>query len=709
MARTQAVTILFCDLVSSTERRARLGDDAFDEFTQRFLGALRTAVRDNGGREVSSAGDGLMVVFPESVIGALSCAATMHRSMAALDRSDPPRLRIGISTGEVAEDGDGYSGMPIVEAARLEAVARPGSTYANAIVRSLVGSRGGFRFRDVGALTLKGLPAPLASVEVVDAVDPVGRVGAAEAPPVPTPASRSDAHRRARRRWALATGAVAVVGVVVAVAIAVTTDTSGKSGVTAGGPTSVGVSRPPNYTPHFERVTCPGDIPAAGAHASCGRLVVPENRRDPHGKHVSLTVVRAPPRTHARPSDPTIDLCGCENAANSLTRDHAELIQLSARGFHGSDPMLTCPEMSSERVAAFVVRANDAAEVARGTAALAKCHARLVGAGIDPAQYNYKVAALDALDLMYVLGIHRADFTASDLVSAEVFEILRIAPQVVRSIMIENPAAPGSTELSQPVSDLAGAFDRFTAQCARDRTCARSYHDLGSDWRATYARYEAHPALVTATDSEDPSALTEKVLLDGPRVADTLAAALADPSTYQLIPAAITEANTDALTASVYVRSDFFSFHADAPWGTLASYLCAYDVHTEDPNASALERQTTPQFTRAWTSHWQQWCKAWKVPDVSPELSEDLVSPVPAFFFRGELTAFGNDEWLRQIEHGMSHAQAVVFPTLGGGLLTTGPQCLSELRRAFLTHPTAKLDTDACAKQSPPIDFVARG
>ena len=39
MARTQVVTILFCDLVASTERRARLGDDAFDEFSRHFMTA----------------------------------------------------------------------------------------------------------------------------------------------------------------------------------------------------------------------------------------------------------------------------------------------------------------------------------------------------------------------------------------------------------------------------------------------------------------------------------------------------------------------------------------------------------------------------------------------------------------------------------------------------------------------------------------------
>jgi class 3 adenylate cyclase len=123
MGRTQAVTILFCDLVASTERRARLGDDAFDQFTTRFMATLRSTIAEADGRVVSSAGDGLMVVFPASIADAVACATTMHRAVGELDPHDPPLLRVGISSGEVAQDGDEYSGMPIVEAARLEAAA----------------------------------------------------------------------------------------------------------------------------------------------------------------------------------------------------------------------------------------------------------------------------------------------------------------------------------------------------------------------------------------------------------------------------------------------------------------------------------------------------------------------------------------------------------------------------------------------------------
>ena len=82
-----------------------------------------------------------MVVFPESVADAIVCATAMHRVVTALDPDDPAQLRIGISTGEVAEaDGD-FQGMPIVEAARLEAAAEPGQTLTTAVVRALVGTR----------------------------------------------------------------------------------------------------------------------------------------------------------------------------------------------------------------------------------------------------------------------------------------------------------------------------------------------------------------------------------------------------------------------------------------------------------------------------------------------------------------------------------------------------------------------------------------
>jgi class 3 adenylate cyclase len=699
MARTQSITILFCDLVSSTERRARLGDDAFDAFTGRFMAALRAAISEHQGREVKSAGDGMMVVFPESVVDAVACAIAMHPAVAVLDPDDPPRLRIGISSGEVARDGDDFSGMPIVEAARLEATAAPGQTLANAIVRSLVGSRRALRFRDVGALTLKGIPEPLATVEVID--DEV-----IDTPrPVPLVAV---APATIRRRWIVIAAAIALVVALAVFGLVAVGSGSDKSPKAA--PTKTlsltGITAPDGYKPRYTRTPCPADVRKAAADATCGHLVVPQDRAKPDGKQVTLLVTRAPARLPGPTTAPTVDVCGCENLGNTLARDHAELIHVGQRGYPEGTPVLTCPEFSVSRRQALTRRSDDPTAVGSGADALRKCYARLVARGIDPAQYNWDAAARDVLDLMFVLKIHSANFVAYESSAVEVFDVLRRAPAAVRSITLDNPAPPGETVFSDPVGDLSGAFTRFVALCNADRTCAAGYPDLAAKWRAAYLRTDANPQLVAVPNPEGSSPAVLPVLVNGPRLADALSGALSsgDADTYKLIPAGITQSGIDATVASLAVEQE--TYRPDAPWGAYASYLCAYDVHTADPQGLEIEARALLQYVSLKPGPWAQWCAAWKVPDISATLSADVVSDVPALIFRGDLSPQGNPRWIPKIERGMSNVQALIFPNLAGDLLSQGPPCLSALRRQFLANPHAKLATAACENQ-PPIPFVA--
>jgi class 3 adenylate cyclase len=175
MTTTSTATMLFADLVSSTERQSRMGDDASDEFRGRLFGALRHAAEQSRGDVIKFLGDGLMVVFRASTLDALTCALTMHDNAASLDPFDPPLLRIGISAGEVSEDGGDVFGMPVIEAARLCAAAQPSQTLATDVVRALIGNRGRFELAYVGDLELKGIPEPVTTVQLrrlgVDATD----------------------------------------------------------------------------------------------------------------------------------------------------------------------------------------------------------------------------------------------------------------------------------------------------------------------------------------------------------------------------------------------------------------------------------------------------------------------------------------------------------------------------------------------------------
>jgi class 3 adenylate cyclase len=158
--RAGLVTLLFTDLVASTELLARLGDDAAEEVRRVHFAALRQAVSDAGGEEVESLGDGLMVAFG-SVLAALGCAVAIQRRVAEHNRagSGPAlEVRVGLHAGEPVRDGGDFHGEAVVVAKRLCDLAAGGQILTSELVTNLVGSRGGFSFRPLGRLQLKGAP-----------------------------------------------------------------------------------------------------------------------------------------------------------------------------------------------------------------------------------------------------------------------------------------------------------------------------------------------------------------------------------------------------------------------------------------------------------------------------------------------------------------------------------------------------------------------
>jgi len=161
------VSVLFTDLVGSTEFSARVGPETADEIRREYFGLLRAAFGAHGGVEVKSGGDGLMVVFGAAA-DALAGAVAAQQAIALRTRraDEPLAMRVGVSAGDVElEEGD-YFGMPVVEAARLCAVAAGGQILVSDLVRTLAGSRGGHDFGALGARSLKGVPDPVGVVEV---------------------------------------------------------------------------------------------------------------------------------------------------------------------------------------------------------------------------------------------------------------------------------------------------------------------------------------------------------------------------------------------------------------------------------------------------------------------------------------------------------------------------------------------------------------
>jgi class 3 adenylate cyclase/tetratricopeptide (TPR) repeat protein len=201
------VTLLFTDQVSSTETLLRLGDDAAERLRRTHFRLLREVAGTHGGQEVKNLGDGLMVAFA-SAVDAVACAIAIQQAVNRQAEEDLA-VRVGLNVGEPIVDEGDYFGTPVVVAKRLCDAAAAGQILASDVVRALVGTRGGFGFRDVGAVPLKGIAEPVAACEVAWEPTTEQRI------PLPpavlgtetgTFVGRAEALEELRRHWAAVVG-----------------------------------------------------------------------------------------------------------------------------------------------------------------------------------------------------------------------------------------------------------------------------------------------------------------------------------------------------------------------------------------------------------------------------------------------------------------------------------------------------------------------
>jgi class 3 adenylate cyclase len=145
-------TVLFTDIVDSTRRAASVGDHQWRVLLDEHDRLVRDELRRFRGREINTRGDGFVASF-DGPARAVRCGVAIRDRVAEIGLE----VRVGIHTGEVEVRGDDIGGVSVNTAARIQAIAEPGSVYVSRTVVDLVaGSE--LAFRDVGEHQLKGLP-----------------------------------------------------------------------------------------------------------------------------------------------------------------------------------------------------------------------------------------------------------------------------------------------------------------------------------------------------------------------------------------------------------------------------------------------------------------------------------------------------------------------------------------------------------------------
>jgi class 3 adenylate cyclase len=145
-------TVLFTDIVGSTDRAAALGDGPWRDLLDRHDQRVRTQIGRYRGREVKTVGDGFVATF-DSPGRAIGCALAIRDALKPLDIE----VRAGVHTGEIEVRGDDVAGLAVHIGARVSSLAGAGEVLVSGSVPPLVAGSG-TEFADRGEHELKGVP-----------------------------------------------------------------------------------------------------------------------------------------------------------------------------------------------------------------------------------------------------------------------------------------------------------------------------------------------------------------------------------------------------------------------------------------------------------------------------------------------------------------------------------------------------------------------
>jgi class 3 adenylate cyclase len=145
-------TVMFSDIVSSTERAAAIGDRRWREVLDRHDELVRRQIGEHGGREIKTTGDGFLALF-DAPARAIRCATSIREELRAVG----VEVRIGLHSGEVELRGNDVGGIAVSIGARVAASGSAGDVVVSSTVRDLVAGSG-IEFEDWGERSLKGVP-----------------------------------------------------------------------------------------------------------------------------------------------------------------------------------------------------------------------------------------------------------------------------------------------------------------------------------------------------------------------------------------------------------------------------------------------------------------------------------------------------------------------------------------------------------------------
>lgn len=474
----------------------------------------------------------------------------------------------------------------------------------------------------------------------------------------------------------------------------------------------------------FEPGACPQTpAPIAALEtARCGQLTVPENRAQPDGRMIRLSVAIVPSAAPNPRPDPIVWLAGGPGddavleipmaLAGELNRDR-DVIFMSQRGTYSAQPTLTCAELD-RYPAETLDLPYDAPETGRAYAkATAACRQQIETRGAELGAYNTLESSADLEDLRLALGIAKWNLFGISYGTDHVLTYMRLYPQGIRAVGIDGIFPPHLAGGVATWTSAAEGIEAVFRACGEQPACRARYGDIGATFRRLVQQYEEKPESVTVqvpdiaepvrvtisggmllqwavspgthTAAELPATIDALAHGDATRLAVTWAAPRLNPAGIGLF--------SNGLFNSVSC-GEWFPYESEA-----SVEAAGKRVFPAFPS-SILRNAPNLQFMRSN-------CDVWNVPPVASAIREPTISDIPALVMSAQYDAQTAASFGPLVARTLSKATVVEIPNVAhvafGSPSPDANACAHAIVRDFFEVLNA-VDT-SCIARVPPTDF----
>jgi pimeloyl-ACP methyl ester carboxylesterase len=466
----------------------------------------------------------------------------------------------------------------------------------------------------------------------------------------------------------------------------------------------------PRRAVEYAGTVCPADISAViVADVTCGYLTVPENRGRPESdRTVKLLVTRIqPPEPSTK--EPMF-VAGTDLGSSSdyggiaplAQRVGREVLFLASRGSAHSEPALECPEVEAVGDSDLANPTDEAVTQTTFLDAVGACHRRLTDAGVDLSGYNVTEMAADAEDLRQALDIDAWNVITYGTASRIAMEMLRTAPQPIRTMTLDSPELPGTDPRVIAVEGTRDAIAAVLKACADDSACRSQYPDVRESFDRALSTVDRKPVTLTLAD-RPPDGRTVSVRVDPAMLVRIVrqmlseGAGLRHPRAVPRTLAAVIAGRTHEL---VEISN---SFVGDGPYcngyqtrcvplyhralGVVFSTFCHDIAPFADPTAPARLAASEIGFDAAYgRSPYLKVCDSWPVGAATADVGELVRSDVPLLAIIGAFGPYVRPDQAREGMGEFSNLSIVVAPTDGHNVVAK-TDCMLNTRNAWVDDP----------------------